>query len=276
MSVGDDEAVGRREEDEDRLTSQLVARFRATVGPHLAPAEVPLGLHWCLAPHAAPMHELGPDGHAARGGFLPALPELPRRMWAGGEVEHLAPLGVDTVVRRRSRIAGVQRKTGRSGPLAFAAVEHEYIQPGGVAIRERQDLVFRQASSGLVAPAEAPIEPPSAADLQWDIATTPVLLFRYSALTFNGHRIHYDAPYASGVEGYAGLVVHGPLQATWMLNAAALVLGRTPRRFAYRGLAVLICGATARVLARRDGQGRALCEVRDTAGRITMRAEASG
>jgi 3-methylfumaryl-CoA hydratase len=270
----DAHAVGRCEEASDLVTPQLVARFRACLEPHLFDAAVPLGLHWCLAPHAAPMHALGPDGHAARGGFLPALPQLPRRMWAGGEIEHLAPLAEGDAVTRRSCIASVAMKQGRSGPLAFVAVQHEYANAAGVAIRERQDLVFREAADRATPTAEAApdAEPPS--DLLWALDTSPVLLFRYSALTFNGHRIHYDAPYATAVEGYAGLVVHGPLLATLMLNAAATLLGTTPRRFDYRGQRALIGATPARLLARRMAQATVACEVRDAGGRITMQASA--
>jgi 3-methylfumaryl-CoA hydratase len=283
-------AVGRLIDGEDVVTAALVERFRATLAPHAAdPAEdgeAPLGLHWCLAPEAVPMARLGADGHVGRGPFLPQMPELPRRMWAGGEIEHLAPLRIGDAVRRRSRIASVARKEGKSGALVFIAVEHAFESPRGLAVRERQDLVFRGAGGASASPQpSAPTGPapePDGAlggDLAFELETDPVLLFRYSALTFNGHRIHYDAPYATGVEGYGGLVVQGALQATFLLHAAIRLhpARRPPARFAYRGLQALLVGAPARLLARLDrADGSVRADVRDVrSGRTTMAAAAT-
>ena len=205
--------IGRTREVEDLVTPRLVAEYRATLAPHLAPVpegEAPLALHWCLAPETPPADTLGPDGHAAKGGFLPPVP-LPRRMWAGGEVEILGPLRLGDRVARRETVSDVAVKEGRTGTLCFVTVRHEYLTERGPAIRERQDIVYREASrpgEALPAPRMAPAE----AEAAWSVEANPVLLFRYSAMTFNGHRFHYDHPYATGVEGYAGLVVHGPMQ----------------------------------------------------------------
>ena len=255
------QSIGRTIRDEDTVSPRLVNEYRATLAPHLAIVnedEAPLAIHWCLAPPAAPMAALGDDGHAAKGEFLPPVP-LPRRMWAGGSIETLAALRLGDRVLRKSTIDDVTVKHGRTGTLCFVAVRHELSTDRGLAIRERHDIVYRElpvrsAATGAVH-AEAKVERPKA-DLVWTVETSPVLLFRYSALTFNGHRIHYDHPYVTGVEGYAGLVVHGPLQASLLFNLAATLGGGAPRWFNYRGVAPLIVGEPLRVCGRRDETGK--------------------
>jgi 3-methylfumaryl-CoA hydratase len=265
--------TGRAEVTDDLVTPRLVAEFAATFAPHLAPVgagEAPLGIHWCLSPAIRPMAELGPDGHPARGGFLPPVP-LPRRMWAGGLVETLGAIRVGDAVTRRSRVGEVSSKRGRGGALVFVAVHHDYETARGLAIRERHDIVYREARPGGEAP--APGGGPAPAERDWTVETSPTLLFRYSAMTFNGHRIHYDRPYVTAEEGYPGLVVHGPIQATLLLNLAAALGGVAPARFRYRGLSPAIAGAPLRVAARRDGDGiRAWTEAEG--GRTCMQAEA--
>jgi len=250
--------IGRTHEASDLVTPRLIESFTATFAPHLSPGatgDAPLALHWCLAPPIAPMAALGQDGHPAKGDFLPPVP-LPRRMWAGGSIETLAPLREGDLVTRRSRIGDVTAKDGRTGPLCFVAVEHEITTARGLALRERHDIVYREASSANAAPARAPAATePAPADLTWEVEASPVLLFRYSALTFNGHRIHYDLPYVTEEEGYAGLVVHGPIQATLMLNIAAVLSGRSTLKLDYRGLAPLIAGGSFTVKAKRQGDG---------------------
>ena len=247
--------IGRTREVEDMVTPRLVAEYRATLAPHLAPVgsgEAPLALHWCLGPETPAADSLGPDGHAAKGGFLPPVP-LPRRMWAGGEVETLAPLRIGDRVVRRETVADVAVKVGRTGTLCFVTVRHDYETERGLAIRDRQDIVYREASRpGDAAPASKPA--PAEDDAAWSVEADPVLLFRYSAMTFNGHRFHYDQPYATQVEGYAGLVVHGPMQASLLLNLAAARLGRVPARFRYRGVAPMIAGSRFAVAGRREGE----------------------
>ena len=270
--------IGREARSEDHVTPRLAAEYRATLDPHLAPVadgDAPLALHWCLSPTIAPMAELGPDGHAARGGFLPPVP-LPRRMWAGGSVESFAPLRVGDVVARRSTVLDVSLKSGRSGPLCFVAVQHAYDTARGLAIRERHDIVYREAASGSQA-APAPPRPPNrpSPDLTWTVGADAVLLFRYSAMTFNGHRIHYDQPYVTGVEGYRGLVVHGPIQATLLLNIAAVLAGAIPRRFDYRGLSPLTAPTEFTVHASRQGTKGVQAWTEDPEGRVCMEATAS-
>jgi 3-methylfumaryl-CoA hydratase len=230
--------LGRTETKEDVLTHGLIDKFRATFGPHLCggAGDVPLGIHWCIALDTVPAAALSDDGHAARGGFLPPVP-LPARMWAGGDVTHLTPLKIGEAVTRRSVIGDITAKQGRSGTLVFVTVEHEYSSGGRLCIREKQSIVYREIS------APRPVKSaPDAADpttLRSRLAPDPVLLFRYSALTFNAHRIHYDNVYATEIEAYSGLVVHGPLQATLLLNLAADALKTSPHRFSFRGLAPL-------------------------------------
>ncbi len=270
--------IGRTAEAEDLITPRLVDSYRATFDPHLAPVgagEAPLALHWCLAPAIAPMAELGPDGHLIKGEFLPPVP-LPRRMWAGGEIEPIAPLTIGDRVAIRSIIDNVRAKRGRSGLLCFVTVRHEISTERGVAIRERHDIVYRDGAAG--GPKESPAAPPRAArpaERTWRVDASPVLLFRYSALTFNGHRIHYDYPYVTGVEDYAGLLVHGPLQATLLLNLAAVMGGGAPALMRYRAVAPLIGGHSFEVEGARDGDRAISCWTRSAGIPIAMQGAAT-
>lgn len=240
------EWIGRQTRSEDVLTERLDSSFRAIFGPHLAASQsglAPAGIHWCLSPAIAPMAELGGDGHPAKNRDMPPVP-LPRRMWAGGTVETVAALHIGDRVTRVSTIADITRKEGRTGELWFVTVDHEYRTPRGLAIRDRQNIVYRQAAaSGAPEKRETHGQEARPTSVSWTVPTSSVLLFRYSAISFNGHRIHYDEPYATGVEGYGGLVVHGPIQATLLLNLAASQMGSTPARFTYRGTAPAIAGS---------------------------------
>ena len=268
--------IGREAHDRDLVTPRLVAEYRATFEPNLfdTGADAPLGLHWCLSPAIAPLDALGPDGHPERGGFLPPVP-LPRRMWAGGEIETRAPLRPGDAVTRTSTIADVVPKRGRTGPLCFVAVRHAYATDRGLSIVERHDIVYREAAStaaAMPAPAAAQAAP-GPAHLVWTVEASPVLLFRYSAMTFNGHRIHYDHPYVTAVEGYAGLVVHGPIQATLCFNMAAALLGGVPARFRYRNLSPLTAGGVFAVKGARRPDGSVACWTESPDGRICLDGE---
>ena len=273
--------IGRSESAEDIVTPRLVAEYRASFAPHLAPVangDAPLALHWCLAPPIAPQDQLGPDGHPSRGGFLPPVP-LPRRMWAGGRIETLGPLTVGDTVIRTSTIQDVTLKEGRSGALCFVTVAHAYAGAAGTAIAERHDIVYRDPAPAGAGPAAPGPTVPRAerreADLVWEVDATPTLLFRYSAMTFNGHRIHYDEPYVTEVEGYPGLIVHGPLQATLLFNLAAVLGGKTPTMFEYRGLSPMFSPTTLRVHGRREADGRVRCWSENTEGVTCMEGTAS-
>jgi 3-methylfumaryl-CoA hydratase len=268
--------IGRTEEASDVVSPRLVHGLRATFDrdADIAPgAPAPPAIHWCLAPPIVQESELGPDGHAARGGFLPPVP-LPRRMWAGGALEFSDVLRVGDRVTRRSRIAEVQAKQGRSGALCFVTVAHDYATERGLAIAERQDIVYRgpepRATDG------AGGSEPSRPEPRWrhTLTADAVMLFRYSALTFNGHRIHYDRAYCRDVEGYPGLVVHGPLQATLLIELAAGARGDVvPRRFEFRAVRPLFDGTAFTVNAVEDGAALSLW-VADDRRRATMTATA--
>lgn len=236
--------IGREERASEKLTEALVGRFEATLGASLAhiEGEAPLAIHWCLTQPAVAADSLGVDGHPARGGFLPPVP-LPRRMWAGGQLNFVAPLLVGETVTRISRIADVTHKQGRSGELVFVTVEHEIYSGSTLAVRDTQNIVYRGEDTGASQQPVAAAGTARIADKCETVEATTTLLFRYSALTFNGHRIHYDLDYARNEEGYAGLVVHGPLQATLLLHLATRMNGnRPPQHFSYRGVAPLTHG----------------------------------
>ncbi|KAA8605624.1 protein dehydratase [Salipiger aestuarii] len=260
--------IGRSETATEDLTPALIARYGATLGqPDTA---APLLIHLCLTQPAVPAAELGPDGHPARGGFLPPVP-LPRRMWAGGQFDFHRPLRVGGRVTRQSTIRDVVLKQGRSGALCFVTVDHLISDPDGLAITERQDIVYRGAAGDGPASAPAPAEPGAH---HKSIAADPPLLFRYSALTFNGHRIHYDRSYATDVEGYPGLIVHGPLQATLLVHYAADLRGAPPARFRFRSLSPLFDTADMVLNARDTAEGMELWTMRP-GGPVAMQASAS-
>ena len=271
--------IGRTEEASDIVTAQLVKGLRATlfldIGEPKTGDAAPFTTHWCLAQPVYPMSMLGPDGHPTRGGFLPPVP-LPRRMWAGGELQFIEPLRVGDEATRASRIADVTVKSGSTGTLCFVSVEHTITTPRGVAIRERQDIVYRDMPTGgkNAAPAKPAAAPPTAKHRQTHVSD-PVLLFRYSALTFNGHRIHYDRDYVTKVEGYPGLIFHGPMQAALLVEFAAhLHEGIAPKKFSYRGLQPLFEGGEFSVNANEIPEGLDIW-VANADGAPTMRGTAS-
>ncbi|WP_341990119.1 MaoC family dehydratase N-terminal domain-containing protein [Azorhizobium sp. AG788] len=267
--------IGRTETVHDLITPRSLRELRVTLdrpaGAPVAGEETTLTAHWCLAPPAVPLEGLGPDGHPARGGFLPPVP-LPRRMWAGGKLEWLDALRVGDDVARASRIADVVVKEGRTGTLCFVTVDHEISTARGLAIRERQDIVYR----GTDAPAggSGTAAPPRTASWQESVEASPVLLFRYSAITFNGHRIHYDRTYCIEEEGYPGLIVHGPLQATLLAEFAGRLLGRSPKTFAFRSVRPIFDGPPLTLNAVKTDAGLDLWTA-DHEGRPCMLAEAA-
>ncbi|MGY3617599.1 FAS1-like dehydratase domain-containing protein [Bradyrhizobium sp. USDA 10063] len=270
--------IGRTSEASDIVTAQLVKGLRATLFQEIGEPKpgdaAPFTVHWCLAQPVFPMSQLGPDGHPTRGGFLPPVP-LPRRMWAGGELEFLDTLRVGDEPKRTSRISDVSLKSGSTGTLCFVSVQHEVTTPRGLAIRERQDIVYREMTSTPSAvSAKAPPPPPVAKHRESHMAD-PVLLFRYSALTFNGHRIHYDRDYVTKVEGYPGLIFHGPLQAAFIVELAAkLHGGKPPRKFSYRGVQPLFEGSEFSVNANENGEGLDLWTA-NSEGQPTMKGTAT-
>ena len=263
------EYVGRSETRTDMVWPPLVRGLAAALDmPHPGDSLPPLW-HWVLFADWAPANQLGPDGHRRRGSFLPPVHDLPRRMWAGGRIGFHAPLRVGETVTRTSTILAVAEKTGSTGRLLFVTLRHQIAVEAGLALTEEQDIVYRSTDAEAVKPGEA--APPVAVAAAREFRPDPVLLFRYSALTGNGHRIHYDADYVRGEEGYPGLVVHGPLQATWM---AALAAELAPlRRFSFRGRRAAFAGSPLQVEAWRHDAGLRLRTV-DASGAICMTGEA--
>ena len=285
MTLGSNEIAtlqgwqGKTESTIDSVTAAPLAGLSATLDrSDPAPtngAVVPPLAHWL---YFLPQHrqsEIGPDGHAKRGGFLPPVP-LPRRMWAGGRLTWEAnnPLQVGQVVQRHSRIERVQHKQGRSGELVFVLVRHEIHNERGLAITEEHDIVYRAAPE----PGEAP-PPPQAATItapwQRPWLADEVMLFRFSALTFNGHRIHYDRSYVTQTEGYPGLVVHGPLIATLLVD---LWRHQHPQatltHFAFKALRPTFDIHRFAVCGQATGQGQADLWAHDHEGWLTMQAQA--
>jgi 3-methylfumaryl-CoA hydratase len=227
--------------------------------------------HWLYFLPAYRQSEAGPDGHAVKG-FLPPV-DLPRRMWAGSRLEFLRPLVVGAKVTRVSRIAAVSEKEGRSGKLVFVTVRHEVSDAGGLVLRDEHDIVFRGETTLAAKPVPAPREETWRREIHPD----PVLLFRYSAVTFNSHRIHYDHPYVTRVERYPGLVVHGPLTATLLVD---LLRREAPdvdlRTFAFRALRPLYETANFHTCGVPDEANRsARMWTRDAEGAVTMEATAT-
>ena len=256
--------IGREERATDTLDPARAVRWLATFDlPTPQPPIMPQGIHFALCAPQAPTHALGEDGHPARDdspqSFLPPFPR-PRRMWASSDIRFIAPIALGAAIERTSRVASITEKDGGTGKLAFVNVEHETRSNGTLSVRETQTLVYREAAAP-----DAPLSPPEPGEGTfdaglWDAARTltpdPRLLFRYSALTFNTHRIHYDAPYAQEIERYRGLVVHGPLMASLLLQLAANELGENRLRgFSFRGVSPAIAGEPLHLVMRKADGG---------------------
>jgi 3-methylfumaryl-CoA hydratase len=275
------EWIGRSESVSDLITPTPYAALAATLDyeperPSAGTALPPLW-HWLYFLPLYRQSEIGADGHARRGGFLPPVP-LPRRMWAGSQFEFHRPLYIGDEITRTSMIEDVTEKSGRTGPLVFVKVRHEIRTDASpeVALTERHDIVYRQAAqAGEVPP--APAVAPSAPTWERKIVPDDVLLFRYSALTFNGHRIHYDRRYVTEVEGYPGLIVHGPLIATLLLDLLRREMPEAQvERFSFRAVRptfdinhFFVCGEPA-----ADGKTIHVW-ARDHEGWLTMDAHAT-
>lgn len=250
---------GKTESRFDEVTSAPIAALSATLDredpyPRAGDPLPPLW-HWLYFLPFPRQSELGPDGHAKRGGFLPPVP-LPRRMFAGDRVQFHRPLRVGDKISRLSRIVDVNHKQGRTGPLVFVVVRHEISGREGRAITEEHDIVYRETSKS-AGPPPAPQKPPAGATWTREIHPEETLLFRYSALTFNGHRIHYDRRYATEVEGYPGLVVHGPLIATLLLDLLRRDLGDAKvESFSFRAMRPLFDTAPFSVCGKLASDGR--------------------
>ncbi len=227
--------VGHSEQQYSRLDLSAAQRLAATVGDGAAHVGEPMPYlaHWCAFTPVAAMKELAPDGHLKLGGFLPPV-NLARRMWAGGTLAFHAPLHIGAEIMRNSKITAITEKQGTSGPMVFVTVAHELFEGATLAISETQDIVYLDIPDTYSPPPTKPT--PTQSDLIEAVEVSEALLFRFSAATFNAHRIHYDLPYAQQVEKYPGLVVHGPLQAMLLMRAAVRHANRAPRTFSFRGV----------------------------------------
>ena len=283
--------VGRTERADDTVAAMPVAALAATLDVDVPRDALPPLWHWILFTPKARASEIGPDGHPRRGGFLPPVP-LPRRMWAGGRLtwhepagppqglipecaarrDFNQPLRVGDAIARTSRIERISERKGRSGTLVFVTVRHEIAGPRGLALTEEHDIVYRDAPRMGDAPPPAQAAPADEG-FSREIVPDPVLLFRYSALTFNGHRIHYDRSYVTEVEGYPGLVVHGPLIATLLMQLARRERpGLVARRFEFKAVHPVFDVHPFHVCGRDEGTGRFALWARDHQGRLAMQA----
>jgi len=272
---------GRTETLADQITAAPVSALSATLDrDDAAPATgtaLPALWHWLyFLPHHR-QSEIGPDGHAKRGGFLPPVP-LPRRMWAGGRLVWEAgnPLRVGDAAERKSTIVSVSHKSGRTGDLVFVLVRHEVHNARGLALTEEHDIVYRAAAQP-GDPVPPPVQAAQDAAFSRELVPDDVLLFRYSALTFNGHRIHYDRRYVTEVEGYPGLIVHGPLIATLLVD---LLRRQKPdaalARFEFRAMRPTFDIAPFKVHGKPDGDGKSFSLWgEDHEGWLTMQATAT-
>lgn len=256
-------SIGKSQTMQDQIDPARLAALAAALGVEY-PDTLPPFAHHIYFWDAQPPQKLGRDGHPAIGAFIPDM-GLPRRMWAGGRLKFYAPMQVGKVTQKRTTITNVVEKTGRSGALAFVTLKHEYFQDETLCRCEEQDLVYRSDVSGQPVLAQTT---PTDEDWAVEYHFTPTLLFRYSALTFNGHRIHYDRDYARDIEGYEGLVTHGPLLAHLLMDQAATRLGGL-KSFTFKARSPLMDFETAMLCGKAQNLW-----IRAADGRLIMTAEA--
>eukprot|EP00003_Mantamonas_plastica_P011816 TRINITY_DN2175_c0_g1_i1.p1 TRINITY_DN2175_c0_g1~~TRINITY_DN2175_c0_g1_i1.p1 ORF type:complete len:286 (-),score=18.12 TRINITY_DN2175_c0_g1_i1:54-911(-) len=269
--------IGREETKVANISSTAVEAMAATIDLKSSPAKgqsLPPGWQWLYFNPSVRRSQLGVDGHPAKGGFLPPVP-LPRRMWAGSRIRYIKDIPIGSDASRTSRILSVKNKTGRQGSLCFVTVEHTITVDGTDCIIEEQDIVYREPTP--TTPGSAPKPTVHDAEPQWIETVSPdtTLLFRYSALTFNGHRIHYDQPYARDEEGYKDLVVHGPLTSTLLQQFAVKHgNGRQLAGFSFRGVAPLFVDATFTLEGKQKDENSLEIWARGPEGQLAMSAEA--
>jgi 3-methylfumaryl-CoA hydratase len=272
------QVIGRREQTSEFIDLDRVMALANTLGvePKLSDGDaLPSAWHWIFFNSFVPRAAVGTDGHPKTGGFLPDV-GLPRRMWAGGRVLYHAPLPIGSRAEKMSEILSVTEKSGKAGRLVFVTVKHAISHDGIICIEEEQDLVYREPPQEGAAP-PPPQAAPTSAEWSHDVTPDPVLLFRYSALTLNGHRIHYDRPYAREEEDYPDLVVHGPLISTILHGLAQQAYPQKRlSAFEFRAVAPLFVSDrfSAEAAKADDGQGLSLW-ARSADGHLAMRASAS-
>jgi 3-methylfumaryl-CoA hydratase len=252
------EWIGKTQQQADTVTQAGIDRFCATLDLLPGQTAAPAGYHWCLCLPDTDTSQLGRDGHPLKGSFIPPL-ELPRRMWAATEVEYLAPLSTGANIVRHSHIAAVNEKTGKTGELVFVEIDHATFADDVLSIKERQTIVYREASTTPMILPKSDAAMPQGWDIVEVINPTPSLLFRYSSLTFNSHRIHYDLPYAKEQELYPELVVQAPLMATQALQLAEKQGKITS--FSFRALSPAFCNQPLYLVANLSQSGGEICTV---------------
>ena len=268
--------IGKIDNVTDYVTPIVEQRYRATLNMDIGNPKdgdpVTSGLHWMLGWNLVKNDELGVDSHPALGEFLPPVP-LPRRMWAGSEIKVLKPIRVGDKVIKQSTVADIQVKEGRTGLLCFVTAEYNFLVNDEVTINEKHNIVYRDISkSGGGSGYSKDI--PEKADLSEKIFMHPTILFRYSAIGFVGHRIHYDHPYTVNEENYPGLIVHGPLQATYLLRAAEKLMGKPVKSFTHKVMAPVFADSEYMVGVDKMDDGSVSCWGATKEFGVTMRAEA--
>ena len=268
--------IGKIDNVTDYVTPIVEQRYRATLNMDIGNPKdgepVTSGLHWMLGWNLVKNDELGVDSHPALGEFLPPVP-LPRRMWAGSEIKVLKPIRVGDKVIKQSTVADIQVKEGRTGLLCFVTAEYNFLVNDEVTINEKHNIVYRDISkSGGGSGYSKDI--PEKADLSEKIFMHPTILFRYSAIGCVGHRIHYDHPYTVNEENYPGLIVHGPLQATYLLRAAEKLMGKPVKSFTHKVMAPVFADSEYMVGVDKMDDGSVSCWGATKEFGVTMRAEA--
>ena len=268
--------IGKIDNVTDYVTPIVEQRYRATLNMDIGNPKdgdpVTSGLHWMLGWNLVKNDELGVDSHPALGEFLPPV-LLPRRMWAGSEIKVLKPIRVGDKVIKQSTVADIQVKEGRTGLLCFVTAEYNFLVNDEVTINEKHNIVYRDISkSGGGSGYSKDI--PEKADLSEKIFMHPTILFRYSAIGFVGHRIHYDHPYTVNEENYPGLIVHGPLQATYLLRAAEKLMGKPVKSFTHKVMAPVFADSEYMVGVDKMDDGSVSCWGATKEFGVTMRAEA--
>ena len=268
--------IGKIDNVTDYVTPIVEQRYRATLNMDIGNPKdgepVTSGLHWMLGWNLVKNDELGVDSHPALGEFLPPVP-LPRRMWAGSEIKVLKPIRVGDKVVKQSTVADIQVKEGRTGLLCFVTAEYNFLVNDEVTINEKHNIVYRDISKSGGGSGYSK-EIPEKADLSEKIFMHPTVLFRYSAIGFVGHRIHYDHPYTVNEENYPGLIVHGPLQATYLLRAAEKLMGKQVKSFTHKVMAPVFANSEYMVGVDKMDDGSVSCWGATKEFGVTMRAEA--
>lgn len=268
--------IGKIDNVTDYVTPIVEQRYRATLNMDIGNPKdgepVTSGLHWMLGWNLVKNDELGVDSHPALGEFLPPVP-LPRRMWAGSEIKVLKPIRVGDKVVKQSTVADIQVKEGRTGLLCFVTAEYNFLVNDEVTINEKHNIVYRDISKSGGGSGYSK-EIPERADLSEKIFMHPTILFRYSAIGFVGHRIHYDHPYTVNEENYPGLIVHGPLQATYLLRAAEKLMGKQVKSFTHKVMAPVFANSEYMVGVDKMDDDSVSCWGATKEFGVTMRAEA--